>query len=242
MRLNRLRQLHHMQIQRGMSLVELMVVLVIGMLILLALFLLLFGTKQAYTAESGVAILQDRQRMAFAMLNGVIQTAGYYPNPVAQTNLAALPAAGAYGSAGQAVFGSAGSGTSPDTVQVRFQTAGGDPIVNCQGGTNTDGTNHTYDNVFSISNDALVCALGIDGNTPGTPVTLVPGVSNLKVLFGYDPAGSGAPVQYVPAGSVATWQYVYSVKVTLTFANPMAGQAGQPSTVDATQIIQLMGQ
>lgn len=242
MTLNSLRKRSRRQLQRGVSLVELMVVLLIGMLILLALFLLLFGTKQAYTAESGVSILQDRQRMAFAMLNGVVQTAGYYPNPVAQTNLVALPVASAYASAGQAIFGTTGSGTSPDTVQVRFQTAGGDPIVNCQGGTNTDGTNHTYDNLFSISDNTLVCALGIDGNVPGTPVTLVPGVSNLKVLFGYDPAGSGAPLQYVAASSVANWQYVYSVKVTLTFVNPMAGQAGQPATVDATQIIQLMGQ
>lgn len=226
-----------------MSLIEVMVVLVIGLLILLTLFLLLFGTRQTYTTESGIAQLQDRQRLAFSMLSNVIKTAGYYPNPVTQTRLTALPVATGYTAAGQVIFGVAGaSTTTPDTLRVRFQTASGDSIVNCQGGTNTSGANHTYDNVFSISNNTLVCALGVDGGVPGTPLILVPGVSNLKILYGYDAAGSGIPTQYVPAGSVTNWQYVYSAKVTLTFINPMAGQAGQPNAVYATQIIQLMGQ
>lgn len=227
--------------QRGFSLSELMVGLGIAMLVTLVILSLMMSTTRTLNTQSGLSHIQERQRLAFAVMNGIVQSAGYYPNPTAQTASSTFTVNSPYTALGQAIYGTAGaSTTTPDTLRVRFQTASADGVLDCQGDTNTSGSTLTYDNQFSIASNNLVCAVG-NGGSLGSAQILVAGVSNMKLLYGVDTNSSGAPTEYLAAGSVTDWTAVRSVKITLTLVNPMAGQAGQPDTVDATEIIQLMG-
>jgi hypothetical protein len=78
-------------------------------------------------------------------------------------------------------------------------------------------------------------------------VALVPGITNMTVLYGVQ-SGNGAASNsadtYLNAAAVTAgnyWTNVKSVQVTLTFINPMFGQPGQTNaTVNFTRIIAVM--
>lgn len=235
--------------QRGMNLIELMVGLALSMFLLLGLFSIFDTTRQTYTAQTGLAEIQEKQRNAIALLSGTIQSAGYFPvttgeslnpDPILLRNKVFPVISGTY-AAGSPVFGTEG-GANSDTIRIRFQTASGDNIPNCQGNSNTTGSNVIYDNAFSVTaNNKLACAIGTNGGVLGSSVDLIDGVSDLQVLYGIDTTGLGSTTQYVQASSISDWTKVRSIKLTLTFTNPNAQQAGQAATLNSTQVIQLMG-
>jgi len=123
------------------------------------------------------------------------------------------------------------AGAAPgDKLDVRFRTASGDGVINCSGGANTTGAEHSYTNEFSIVAGQLSCALGVDGGALGVPVPLVSGVTNLQVYYGVKrltPFSDYNVDTYVPAASMngSDWSQVSAVRVILTFTNPLAGGA-----------------
>ena len=162
--------------QSGIGLVEIMVSMVIALFLLLGIGTIFITTRSTYGDQQGLSNLQDNERLAMFMLTNVIQTGGYFPDPLTTTAAASLPVTAPYVVAGQAVSGTEG-GAAPDTVRARFVTASGDGIESCNGGTNTTGANVVYDNVFDISGNTLRCA--VNG---GNPQPLVSGVSDMQVL------------------------------------------------------------
>lgn len=235
--------------QAGLSLVEIMISMVLALVLLLGLSIIFTTTWRSFGTQSGLAELQEKQRNAVVLLNGVIQSAGYFPAPSSQVKLSdpaairkAFFAASTNSTytAGSVIFG---TDSTTDTVQVRFQTGGGENIPNCQGDTNTGAGKTTYDNVFSLNNSKqLVCAVGIDGAAPGASVVLVDGISNMQILYGVDTTGLGSATQYLSANAVGDWSLVHSVKIQLTFDNPnAASDSSQPASVQTTQVIHLIG-
>ena len=220
--------------QSGIGLVEIMVSMVIALFLLLGIGTIFITTRSTYGDQQGLSNLQDNERLAMFMLTNVIQTGGYFPDPLTTTATASLPVTAPYVVAGQAVSGTEG-GAAPDTVRARFVTASGDGIGSCNGGANTSGANVLVDNVFDISGNTLRCA--VNG---ANPQPLVTGVSDMQVLYGVDTTSSGSATAYVNAGAVANWNNVKSVRITLTFLNPLAAQAGQPATVGFTKIVPVM--
>ena len=218
--------------QRGIGLVEIMVSMVIALFLLLGIGTIFITTRSTYGDQQGLSNLQDNERLAMFMLTNVIQIGGYFPDPVTSTAALSLPVTAPYIVAGQAVSGTEG-GAAPDTVRVRFMTASGDGIGSCNGGANTSGANVLVDNVFDISGNTLRCA--VNG---ANPQPLVTGVSDMQVLYGVDTTGSGSATQYFTAALVPNWNNVKSVRITLTFQNPLAGQAANPFTF--TKIVPVM--
>ena len=96
------------------------------------------------------------------------------------------------------------------------------------------------------ANNYLTCTLWLNG-AQQPAVALVPGITNMTVLYGVQ-TGNGAATNsadtYLDAAGVNAgnyWNAVKSVQVTLTFINPMFGQPGQTSpTVQFTRIIDVM--
>jgi type IV pilus assembly protein PilW len=87
-----------------------------------------------------------------------------------------------------------------------------------------------YTEVFSVSGGNLVCT----ENTVAKQ--LVSGISGMDIVYGIDAASpaSGSVTKYVDASALTTpaqWATVKTVRVTLLFANPLAGQSGQGATV-----------
>lgn len=222
----------NIKLQRGVGLVEIMVSMVIALFLLLGIGTIFMTTRSTYGDQQGLSNLQDNERLAMFMLTNVIQIGGYFPDPVTSTAALSLPVTGSYVVAGQAVSGTDGA---TDTVRARFTTASGDGIANCNGGANTSGANVVYDNVFDISGNTLRCA--VNG---GNPQPLVTGVSDMQVLYGVDTTSSGSVTQYLAAAAVPNWNNVRSVRITLSFVNPLAAQAGQLATLAFTKTVPVM--
>jgi type IV pilus assembly protein PilW len=238
--------------QGGYTLVEILVALVIALFLLGGLLTLVSGTRRTNANQTALTQLQDNQRLAMSLLNDVIQHAGYFPDPTLYTP-ASFVASGSF-LATQIITGTHAAGV-PDSISVRFLTSGTDGLINCQGVSAA--AVHTYTNVFTIDtvNNRLVCA--VDG---GAPVPLVNGVTDMQILYGVNTAAAAVPGlsppsdvdTYMDATQVTTasdWFRVTSVRITLTFSNPLcsvqnvgaACQAGQQATVSFTRTIDLMG-
>ena len=236
--------------QRGISLIEIMTALTLSLFLLLGLFGIFDSTRQIYSTQNGLAQLQERQRNAIALLSGIIQSAGHFPGTASKLKEAkpeatrgeVFPASSDSTYAkGASIFGTEVAAGN-DSIRVRFQTAGGSNIPNCQGDTNTSAADVIYDNLFSINtSNQLACAVSTNGVATGSATVLVDGISGMDILYGVDPKDTGSSSKYVTASAVTDWSKVRSVKIRLTFVNPGKGNPGQPDSVDSTHVIQLIG-
>ncbi len=257
--------------ERGFTLVELMVTVAIALFLIGGLLTVLQNVRGAYNNQQQLTQLQDQQRFALTILADVIQAGGYFPDPTTWTPANSLPAANAPAPcaaafvAGQAFSGCHTATTAPDTIEVRYRTAlsaGVDGVIFCDGSSNTtQGPTGLFVNQFTVVPPAgntpgqLQCQLsdGATGAVITAPVTIVNGVQNLQVLYGVKrtPALSDYNVDtYLTADQMNTagvngndWNNVSSVRVILTFTNPLynpASPAGQPATIGFERVIQVM--
>jgi type IV pilus assembly protein PilW len=242
----------NMHRQRGYTLIEIVIALFIALFLLAGLFTILQNTRRTSSNQNGLTLLQDQQRMAMSILNDVIQNAGYFDTNTYQSALTAWPAAVVVGiggttlAAGQAMSGVHSGTTTADTLVARYASSGSDGIISCSGASPTVATNLI--NVFYIASNQLMCSP--DG-TSANAVVLVPGVpnvsgvQNMQVWYGVSTtAGSNNVDTYFTADQLtaSTWQNVTSVRITLTFVNPLYA-TGQSTlqTVPFTRVIALQG-
>jgi type IV pilus assembly protein PilW len=235
--------------QRGFTLIELMVALVIGLFLIGGLLTLLGGMRRTTTTQSGMSQLQDNERMAMTLMADVIQTTGYFPNPITNTASGLFLITAPFTYPGQALSGagSYAAAAPGDTVTVRYMTAGGDGVINCTGATSTVAA--IFVNTFSVDTSGdLNCGLSttIGGTTTVSTVQLisgqvvngvvVSGVTKLQIYYGVatnTSVNTNSVDTYLDAAQVAAgnyWPYVISVQLKLTFVNPLSGQPGQTST------------
>jgi len=227
--------------QRGVSLVEIMVAMVIALFMTAAMLTVFLNMRSTYSAQDSLAQLQDNERLALTVLTDNVQQAGYFPNPTTNTFISVVQAVGEPHAlpAGQFISGTTGAGGASDTLTVQFATGNNDGTLNCQGGSNPGASNAVYVNAFALSaNNELTCAVN------GGPVAvLASGVSSFKVFYGVDTDNDGNADRYLSATDVQAggyWLNVYTVQVNLAFVNPYASQPGQPATIGWTQTISLM--
>lgn len=238
--------------QRGFTLIEILIALTIGLFLMGALLTIVQSNRRVYGEQNQVAQMQDNQRMALTMMADVIQSAGYFPNPVINRLTTALPATGPFG-VGEAITGTHTGATTPDEIQLRFRTNGGDQVFNCSGLSNTNAPGPLgeliYVNWFRVVNGQLVCTIGgldypLVGGAAPSPLS----ITNMQILYGVktNAALSTNDVDtYLDASQMtpAFWGSVISVKVTLTFTNPLyAVGNGQPQTFDVQRTIGVMSQ
>jgi type IV pilus assembly protein PilW len=243
--------------QRGFTLVELMVTVAIALFLIGGLLVTLQNVRGAYNNEQALSQLQDQQRFALTVLADVIQSGGYFPDPVTWQPTSSLPATGNY-AAGQAFWGTHPGGTAADTIGIRYRTAGGDQVILCDGSTNTAavGTTQVYVNAFTVVQAAgntpaqLQCTL-TDGNSGANidgPVTLVNGVQSMQIYYGVkrNPVPADYNVDtYLTADQMnvgnGDWNNISSVRVILTFTNPLyRGTADQPQFIQFERVIEVM--
>ena len=262
--------------QRGYSLIELSVAMLIALFLLAGFLTVLQGTRRTSLSQSSLAQLQDDERIAMTMITSVVEMAGYYPDAQATDVQAAFRAAAPFGTDGQVVFGAANTTAAfGDVLVVRYNAGANQDVINCQGTSNgANGTAVAYTNEFAVQqadpNSPPYLACSTDGGK--TFVKLVNNVTKLQVDFGINSTATednafGKPVDgYVGitdpnapsmANAVAAaaaqvppvpqWTNVYSVKVQVTFVNPLyqpipnqPPAPGQKPTVIFTRVIGLM--
>jgi type IV pilus assembly protein PilW len=212
--------------QRGMGMIELLIVILIAMFMMAGLLTIVYGTRQNFTAQSQLAQLQDSERLAMTLITNVVQTAGYYPNPTTLSRTAALPVLAETDGTNSASFAlrqvvsGTGSNAGVDQIWVRYITSGADDVMDCNGQTQTAST--TLVNYLYVSGGVLWCE-AFWGTTVQTAQPLVAGVSAMNILYGINTAGSATPAAdtYMTAAQVTTagaWAKVVSVQVQLTYS------------------------
>jgi len=240
--------------QRGFTLVELMIAVVIGLFLVGGLLTLVQAMKRTSVSQSGLSQLQENERMAMSLMTDVIQSTGYFDNPVVNTAASVFPVSSPFTVAGQSIFGSGAYGAAApgNSVTVRYLTSGTDNVINCSGGISTVAA--TFVNVFSINaaTGNLQCQLTVivGGVSTVTTVPLINGLTNMKIYYGVQTntgVSNNSVDAYLDATLVANWNAVKTVKLTLVFVNPMYGNSpgqttlgGTPATISFTRIISVM--
>jgi type IV pilus assembly protein PilW len=250
----------------GFTIVELMIAITIALFLSAGLLTLVQAMKATGGIQSGLSQLQDSERTAMTLIADVIQSAGYFPQPTVNVAAGEFPVGGPFVYAGQSVAGGAANGF--DAITVRYATAGTnggappgsappDNIINCTGNFSQIPTMFT--NTFSLQPDPsvagtfdLMCNV-VDSAGNNNTVQLVAGITAMSVLYGVqtNPAsGTNGADTYLSAADVTNgsyWPNVVSVKVTVTFVNPLYGNlAGQntnlttPQTIPFTRVVAVM--
>lgn len=234
--------MHTVHTQRGMSLISLMVALAIGTFLLAGLFQVWYQTRLTFSSQAQLAQLQDNERMALTMMANTVQTGGYYPvhlnYPVSSgtTYSTSLFTSAAPMVVGQYLYGTHNTTTNADTLTVRFiadKTSSDSTTLDCQG--QAEPTGQLVTNIYQIdANKRLACST--DGGNTYLPITQGT-LNSMAITYGVDTLGDGTALQYLTADNVQStgvWGRVLSVKIVLTFNNPLYGQpgiAGQSATL-----------
>lgn len=243
-----------LQGQRGFSLIELSVAILIALFLIGGVLVVEQGVHRSYQDDSGFAQLEDEERFAMTILTQAVESAGYYPDPtsnVPNSNVLTSESSSTQGvtipfAGGQSIVGIYQSSSPNDSVATRF-VAGTAGIDLCTGSATTSGVEYTSYLYVANGSDGkpyLYCELATAGAWAASPVQLVSGIQNMQIMYGVNTGSSDNVQSYMFASDVTTkgyWPNVSSVKVTLTLTNPIASEVGQPSTVKFSRVISVMG-
>jgi type IV pilus assembly protein PilW len=236
-----------MQRQRGFSLVELSIAIVIALFLLAGLVTLVMGTRRTNATQTALSRLQDNQRTAMTLITNVVQKAGYFPDPAHQqlSSFNGETIATLVVPAGQVLDGSYQAAAPGDALVARFFAPANDTglaVIDCAGQSNVGGPAGVwYTNMFAVANVGGTWWLQCQSQTSGAAgplVNLIPNVTNMSVLYGVAANTAGddySVVQYLNADQVTAsnnWLNVTAVKVTLTFLVPAYGSTGGQMTTN----------
>ncbi len=188
-----------LQTQRGVSLVELMITMVIGLVMLIALGYFFLGSRQINRTTDDVSRMQESGRNALELIGKAVRQAGYRKD----ANVAF---------SGIALTGVDGS---PDSITVQYEAQEGGE-VDCAG--NTFGAGAATELVtyaFAIAGATLTC----------NGVAQVDNVEDMQIEYGIDATKDGIVESYKTAPTVAEFAQVAAVRVILQVVGPSANIA-----------------
>lgn len=183
--------------QRGLTLVELMVAMTLGLLILLAVSSIYLGSRQTFRMQEDNARLQETGRYALEVMGRSIRQAGFWNMPI-------NPVATATAFGGTPITGANGAAGAPDTVTVQFDGLIGDR--DCEG--TVLAANAVIAEAYSLSGSNLVCD-GNDALAAASP--LVSDIEDVQILYGIDTNKDQSADRYM--ATPANWAQVVSARV-----------------------------
>lgn len=205
---------------RGLSLVELMVALTVGLLLLAGVFQIYLGNRESYTTQQSVSLAQESGRFSTIFITRVIRQAGYVTSYVKR-------AGNVYTDISPPIEGEE-NGDDPDTITLRYQGSDDGQVLDCFGQPvpvdlvvenkffiQTSGPNNTS-NLFCqrrIYNPAITPSVYTDELVE----PLVQGVINMQVIYGVDGTTNGKrdTSSYVNANAIPDWRQIRSVSLRL---------------------------
>lgn len=216
--------------QRGVSLIELMVGIAIGMLIVIAAIGSMLYTRASSTTVGDSARLYQDASTAFRVIGETVRQGGARRLSPIGGNVEFNPNFTGLGSATQSAVISGNNGaTTPtiagDTLNVAYDSDGGITITDCLGNIANSAANNIT-NTFDLVDGNLRC----NGNAAATTAQpLIQGVEDFQVWYGL--RNTGETFRYRSAGDVADWNQVETVMVCLrlsgeTRSNPTAASVG----------------
>jgi len=196
-------------VARGLTLVELMVGMVLGLVVLGLLLTVYLNFMQSSRFQNGVLRIHENGRFAIDMMSRTVRMAGY-DDPANGATVAGLTIKGSTTIA-DAPLTQTGIKENTDIIAITFE--GGTGIRDCQGNSFLAGVSRT--NQYAVQDDSnLVC---LTNGTGAAVSELAEGVEDMQVLYGVDPDGDGVANHYVDAANVGggNWDNITSVEITL---------------------------
>ncbi len=194
--------------QKGFSLVELMIALVVGLMLTAGVIRIFIANKQTYRVADANARIQENARFAIEILGRHLRLTGYRDTNNVSTDFSStFPAVSFSGynfAAGEVIRGT------DNEVIVRYQGDGN--ITDCEDNSLITAGNEVVSRLF-LNAGSLRCATNVDaaGDQP-----LISDVSSMLVRYGIDTDGDGTADRYDRTAGVTDWRQVVSIRVTLT--------------------------
>lgn len=194
--------------QQGLSLVELLIGLLIGLILLGGVLQTMLASRDASSARQGMATITENARFLFEFMGRDLRMAGRgYDWPAFDTDELAYPL----------------------TLDGTTLRAGYVADVD------DDGTDEFVVVEYEIDGNTIEYSRSVDG-VGFAGEALITGVNNFGFVFGlYDEASDTFTYKANPAG--AEWEQVIAVRVTVTFTDTTAGGLSGPlpdSTISST--------
>ncbi len=225
--------------QRGFSLVEVMVALIVGMILTAGLIQAFQSHRLSHQSNEGFSILQENSRFTLDMIGRYMRLAGYRdasPNLITDDFSLALTGF----SKGQVIHGVNGGSGTPDFVVFRYLGSILGATDNCLGTPLAVG--EVTNIIFYINSGSLICRAEVLNATTGAVLTavteqvLAEGVDDMQILYGLDDDANGAANRYANAAAITDWSEVVSVRMALLFNTTVAVESS-----DLTQSYTLLG-
>lgn len=213
----------------GISLLELMIGIAIGMLVVIAALGTMSFTQATSSTLTDSTRLQQTADIVFRAMGFQATQAGAIalvaasdPSQVVFSNSFSGADPDTTGSNFLAVYGSDGGAigttglTRPDSLLLSYENDG--DSRDCLGNSSTT-VNHV-DNTFYVSNGSLLCQ-----GMKGLPQPIADGVDDFQVWYGIQTGtGTAAQYQFVTASNVGTlWNEVQAIRVCLVIKGEKAG-------------------
>lgn len=208
--------------QKGLTMVELMVALLIGLILMWGVAQIFVANRQTYATLEGSARLQENGQYALDFVTQQLRMAGYFPNPyLATAGTKATHETLAFGNTAP-ITGTEGGGTAADDITVAYYTTGTDcvgaaPALAAQPKQTTDPSGTPT----AMATNFLAIAPGASGQPAlyCNGVEVAEGIENLQVRYGEDTDNDGVVDQYVPFNAVGTMNRVLTLQVALLAAS-----------------------
>ncbi|MGQ7845567.1 PilW family protein [Granulosicoccus sp. 3-233] len=180
----------HRARQQGLSLIELMITMVLGLIIIAAVFNMYAGSSRSARYSEGLQSMQENGRYGVSVLQRGLRLAGFSPDESVEA------------------FDISASGVS--TISIRSQQQ-----YDCNG-LETTATDGLAVNVYRL--DEASGELTCQGNQGGAPMAVVEGVDRFRLLYGVDADGDAEteePQSYVPHDATLDSADVVAVRFAL---------------------------
>jgi len=181
---------HTWKRQTGLSLVELMIAIALGLFVAAAMVSLFINSKQNYRLNENMSRLQENARFAVSFITRDIRMADYRECVTADHRNDAI--------SGQNDTGLNGS----DLVTVIWQSN------TCDAATAIETT------IYSIQTGSTG-GPSLFRSVNGVDTELVEGIENLQILFGEDTDNDNVANYYVDAASITDWTQAISIRFTM---------------------------
>lgn len=225
--------------QSGLSLIELMIAMALGLILTFGVVQIFLGSKQTYTVVTAQSQTQENARVVKHFLGRGLRHAGYWDD---STTPIALPNASGFDD-NQIVMATNNDSTEAavldgtDTITVRFNGSVDGQLRSCIGVTPTE-DQIIVDRYYIAPAGAnqlvpsLVCDSEVQNMSGGVvsnpaPQPLIIGIENLQIEFGIGTADR--ITRYVSSDGVTNWLNVRSVRYAL-LATSNQNTGGQENT------------
>jgi len=226
--------------QSGVTLVELMVAITLGLILMTGMVQILLSSKKTYAGVIGQSQLMDSGRLSLHFLSYSLRMSGYWGDVTFVRNFGSDIGLVAASYVGRFASDEYVSGTNNDNsdanvidgsdqIWVRYNGAADGRVVNCAGttisgaeiviehfyikpatGTELIPSLYCATTVMNINQDSGVITVSAGSATNRQP--LINGIENMQILYGQ---AQGSLTRFVNAAAVTDWKSVRSVRIAL---------------------------